>query len=120
MHVQTANQNRVVLFDLHEHPGGHDGGEFADSQQFGVNDVGVAYYMPGSPDNDSFEEHEEFVLVRTKEGAEQLLRNQAASLRETANAIEAMADRFRDCQEFHLNLDNVVLDDEEDEEEDEY
>jgi hypothetical protein len=83
--LSSHDKNSITLCQLVEHPGGHDGGEFAQHHEFGVADDGSVYYGTAMPGNKAGveepfvdEDPEDFLLCATREGAVTALRTELA------------------------------------------
>lgn len=119
--ITESTETSVKFCDLIEHPGGHDGGEFPQYEEFGVAKDGSLFYKTGQPhcSNDSFcdEPNEQFVYVEDRQEAVDRLHAELELARRHVAALERVLAAFERDVEMTTYFDNelYVPDNDEDE-----
>lgn len=110
--TEKSSEKSVTLLSLVEHPGGPDGGKFAQRDKFGVNADGSLYYECSTPDNDSFNEHKvsEFVAASSREWALAALTGELSEVREHLRRLESLVEVFSEDRPFSVSVDGVAYD----------
>lgn len=125
--LTNSDHARAVRFcELVEHPGGHDGGEFAQYHEYGATSDGSLFYSTDFPDCscDAFvdEPESDFIEAKTREEALVVLKDrlfqherQVATLKEVIAAFEKDAEFTVYFADESIDTDDWGGDDDEDE-----